>query len=170
MERAHRLDLIAAYFAPSPRMMRRIEGAAGRGGETRVLTPSKTDHKAAVAAARHTFTRLLKRGVRVFEYQPRKLHTKLFVIDDVVHIGSANFDMRSLFLNLELMFRVEDRAFAAHMRAYFEGELADSREITAEEHAKAGWADRMRWSVAYFVMAVLDANVTRRLNFGIDGE
>ena len=108
----------------------------------------------------------VKRGVQVFEYQPERLHTKLYVIDDVVHIGSANFDMRSLFLNLELMLRIEDKAFAAHMRTYFEGELADSRTITPELLDKAGLLDRLRWSFAYFVMAVLDANVTRRLNFG----
>jgi cardiolipin synthase len=166
IQRARRLDIISAYFAPHPLMMRRIERVAERGGETRVITPSKSDHRVAVAAARHLFRRMLKRGVKVFEYQPQRLHTKLYVIDGVVHIGSANFDMRSLFLNLELMLRIEDAAFAAHMRAYFEGEMADSRPITPTLVRRAGIVDRLRWSFAYFVMAVLDASVTRRLNFG----
>ena len=90
------------------------------------------------------------------------------MIGDVVHIGSANFDMRSMFINLELMIRVDDAGFARTVRSYFEGELADSREITAAEHEKAGWLDRARWSAAYFVMAVMDVSVTRRLNFGIE--
>lgn len=166
--RTKRLDLIAAYFAPTPRMMRAIERVARRGGAARVITPSKTDHNAAIAAARHTYHRLLSRGVRVFEYQPLKLHTKLFVIDDVVHIGSANFDVRSLFLNLEIMLRIEDKGFADHMRSYFEGELADSREITVAEHEKAGFLTRLRWAVAYYLMAVVDVSVTRRLNFGVN--
>src|SRR3546814_1520412 len=34
---------------------------------------------------------------------PCKLHMKLIVVDDAVYVGSANFDMRSLFLNLEIM-------------------------------------------------------------------
>lgn len=170
LDRARSLSMIAAYFAPSPRMMRRIERVAQRGGTSRVITPSRADHAVAVAAARHTFTRLLKRGVRVFEYQPQKLHTKLFVIDDVVHIGSANFDIRSMFLNLELMLRIEDPAFAASMRAYFEGEVAASEEETVESHARHGWWDRLRWSVAYFIMAVVDARVTGRLNFGVNFE
>lgn len=168
MERAARLEMIAGYFAPSPRMMRRIEGVARRGGQARVITPAHADHPVAIAASRHTFTRLLKRGVRIFEYQPTKLHTKLFVLDDVVHIGSANFDIRSMFLNLELMLRIEDAGFAAFMRAYFDGEMADSKEITAADHAKVGWIDRCRWGIGYFIMAVLDAGITRRLNFGID--
>ena len=168
MEGAHALRIIASYFAPSPRMMRRIERVAQRGGESLVVTPARADHAVAVAAARHTYTRLLKRGVRVFEYQRQKLHTKLFVIDDVVHIGSANFDIRSTFLNLEIMLRIEDAAFAQHMRNYFEGEVAGSIEITASDHARASWWTRANWSAAYFVMAVLDARVTRGLSFGVD--
>ncbi|PZU11722.1 phosphatidylserine/phosphatidylglycerophosphate/cardiolipin synthase family protein [Sphingomonas sp.] len=166
IKHARRLDIISAYFAPHPLMMRRIERVAERGGTTRVITPSRSDHAVAVAAARHLFRRMLKRGVHVFEYQPQRLHTKLYVIDEVVHIGSANFDMRSLFLNLELMLRISDPAFAAHMRRYFEGEVADSNRITPALVARAGLLDRLRWGIAYFVMAVLDANVTRRLNFG----
>lgn len=168
IQRAMRLDIISAYFAPHPLMMRRIERVPRRGGRTRVITPSKSDHAVAVAAARHLFKRMLKRGVEVFEYQPQRLHTKLYVIDGTVHIGSANFDMRSLFLNLELMLRIEDDAFAAHMRGYFEGELAASRQIRAEDVAKAGPIDRLRWGIGYFIMAVLDTNVTRRLNFGAE--
>jgi len=168
VRKAHRLDIIAAYFAPTPRMMRAIESVPKRGGVARVITPSKTDHEVAIAAARHTYHRLLSRGVEVFEYQPQKLHTKLFVIDNVVHIGSANFDVRSLFLNLEIMLRIEDQAFADHMRAYFEGEMADSHQIRPANHERAGWLTRLRWALAYYLMAVVDASVTRRLSFGVD--
>lgn len=168
VRKAKRLDVIAAYFAPTPRMMRAIESVSKRGGEARVITPSRTDHEIAVAAARHTYHRLLSRGVEIFEYQPQKLHTKLFVIDEVVHIGSANFDVRSLFLNLEIMLRIDDKAFADHMRLYFEGEIANSRQIRPAIHERAGWLTRLRWALAYYLMAVVDASVTRRLSFGLD--
>jgi cardiolipin synthase A/B len=162
------LEMIAAYFAPSPGMLRAIEGVARR-GQARIVTAAKSDNDATIAAARHTYHRLLKRGVRVFEYQPTRLHTKLFVIGDVVHVGSANFDVRSLYLNLEIMLRVEDRAFAAMMRAYVEQEIDDSREILPDAHERAGWIQRLKWSLAYFLVAVADNNITRRLNFGPDG-
>jgi cardiolipin synthase len=168
VRKALRLDVIAAYFAPTPRMMRAIESVPRRGGTARVITPSKTDHDVAIAAARHTYHRLLSRGVEIYEYQPQKLHTKLFVIDDVVHIGSANFDVRSLFLNLEIMLRIEDKHFADRMRLYFEGEMADSRRIRPTIHERAGWLTRLRWAIAYYLMAVVDASVTRRLSFGVD--
>jgi cardiolipin synthase len=168
MHVARRLDMIAAYFAPNPALMRRMERATPH-GPVRLITAGKSDNNATIAAARHCYARLLKRQVRVFEYGPRKLHTKLYVVDDAVHIGSANFDVRSLYLNLEIMLRIEDRAFADHMRAYVDREVADSHEITREEHEKAGAWQRVKWAAAYFIVAVLDGNITRRLNFGVSG-
>jgi cardiolipin synthase len=165
MQRARAIDLITSYFAPNPAMLRRLD-RAGKRGRVRLVLPSKVDHTASLWAARFTYAGLLRKRVEIYEYQPTKLHTKLYVVDDVVHIGSANFDIRSMFLNLELMLRVEDTAFAAHVRTYIEGEIARSERITAAIHkARTGPWTRFKQMVAYFVMAVLDYNITRRLNF-----
>ena len=170
MRGAAQVDIIAGYFAPSPNILRRLGGLARRGARVRLVLPSKTDHGAAIWASRFTYRGLIRRGVAVWEYQPTKLHTKLYVIDDTVHIGSANFDMRSLFLNLELMLRIEDTAFAAHVRGYVDGEVAASEAITAALHRSrmTPWT-RIKQAAAYFVMAVVDYNVSRRLNFGPEG-
>ncbi len=170
MMKAERVDLIAAYFAPSRAMLRRIFSAAGR-GKARVITAAKSDNGATVGAARHTYSRMLRRGVEVYEYRPTKLHTKLIVVDDVVHIGSANFDMRSLYLNLEIMVRIEDAAFAREARRYVDNEIRDSRHITKEVlRQESSWFTRVKWALAHFVVATMDYNVSRRLNFGIDGQ
>lgn len=166
MRVASSIDLITSYFAPNPAMLRRLDKASGR-GRVRLVLPSKVDHTASLWAARFTYAGLLRKRVQIFEYQPTKLHTKLYVIDDVVHIGSANFDIRSLYLNLELMLRIDDPAFAAHVRDYVQGEIDDSVQVTAAIHkARTGPWTRFKQMIAYFVMAVLDYNVTRRLNFG----
>lgn len=167
MKTAKRLDVVAAYFAPSPGMLRRISRVVRRnGGEARVLTASKSDNNATVAAARNTYWWLLRRGVKIFEYRPTKMHTKLLVVEDVVHIGSANFDMRSLFLNLEMMLRVDDADFAAAMRGFVDGELADSVEVTLASHRKQRTAlNRLKWALGYFVVAVADFRIAQRLNF-----
>jgi cardiolipin synthase len=169
LKRAKRIDILAAYFFPNPAMLRRLGRAARRGGEVRVVLPSITDNHLTIWAARFTYRGLLRRGVRIFEYLPTKLHTKLFVIDDAVQIGSANFDMRSLFLNLEVMLRIDDRAFAAHVRNYIDGEVARSREVTRELHRqRTGLWTRIKQAAVYFVVGVLDYRITRSLN--IDAE
>jgi cardiolipin synthase len=146
MLKAKRLDIVAAYFAPGVGMLRRIAGVARR-GRARLITAARSDNSATIDAARNTYWWLLKRKVEIYEYQPTKLHTKLFVVDDVVHIGSANFDMRSLFINLEMMLRIEDKAFAAAMRRFVDAEAADSVAITLETHKKKrGLVNRLRWA------------------------
>ena len=167
LRQAKRLDLISAYFFPSPIMLGRIASVARRGGIANVMTASKSDSEITIAAARHSYHRLLKHGVGIWEYRPARLHTKLLVLDDAVYIGSANFDMRSLYLNLELMLRVEDKDFADYMRAYAEGERRLAQPITRQLHnRRRTWFASIRWSFAYFLVGVLDSSITRRLNFG----
>ena len=166
MLRARSVDLFMAYFVPSLSMLRRLYGVARR-GRVRLVTAGKSDIRSTIWAARFSYWRILKRGIQVYEYQPTKLHAKLIVIDDVVHIGSANFDLRSLYLNLEMMLRVEDPAFAAMMREFIEGEIADSHRILPEAHrASMTLLNRLRWGFGFFVMATADYNLARRLNFG----
>ena len=162
---ANSIDIIAGYFAPSPTILRRLDRAGRRNAKVRVVTAALSDHPNAVAAARFTYADLLRKRVRIFEYAPSKLHTKLFVVDDAVHVGSANFDMRSLFINLEIMLRVEDPAFAAHMRGYVDGEVAKSEAITAQLwRERADWRQRVRQFIAYVLLAVVDPRVSRGLN------
>ena len=169
MRRGRRIDVIAGYFAPSPTMLRRLDHAGRKGGRVRVVTASRSDNDATIAAARFTYAGLLRKAVRIFEYQPSKLHTKLYVIDDAVHIGSANFDMRSLFINLEIMLRIEDPAFADHVRGYVDGEIERSSEVTkALYKAQTGVIRRARQFIAYILIAVVDPGVSRGLNVGID--
>jgi cardiolipin synthase A/B len=167
--RARRLDVIAAYFAPNPGMLRRI-GRLAKRGTLRVVTAAKSDNSMTIAAARHTYRRLLRRRARIFEYQPTRLHTKLFVVDDIAYVGSANFDMRSLYLNCEIMLRIDDAGLAARLRALIDDETRDCREASLDRlKAHAGWLTRTKWSIAYFVVAVVDYTVTRRANFGSIG-
>jgi cardiolipin synthase len=163
LTQARDLEMIAAYFAPTNGMLRRIADIAER-GRVRIITASKSDNTATIDAARSTYKRLLRRGVQVFEYEPTKLHTKLLIMDDVVHIGSSNFDIRSLYLNMEMMLRVEDPDFAMLLRSYFEHEVCDSKEITWAVHkARGGWLQRLRWKLAWFLVATLDYSVARGL-------
>jgi cardiolipin synthase len=165
LKAAHRLDMIFAYFAPPGAMLRRI-GRVGYRGRARVVTAARSDNNATIAAARHSYSRLIRRHVQMYEYRPAKLHTKLAIVDDVVHIGSANFDFRSLYLNLEVMLRIKDAAFADAMRGYFEHELERSRWISPALHKRrANLWRRIKWAISHFLVTTMDYNVTRRLNF-----
>ncbi|MBT2185445.1 phosphatidylserine/phosphatidylglycerophosphate/cardiolipin synthase family protein [Sphingobium sp. H33] len=165
LQACRRLDLVAAYFSPNPGMMRRIDAIARR-GSARIITAMTSDNKATVGAARHLYKRLLRAGTTVFEFRPQKLHMKLIVVDNVTYVGSANFDMRSLYINLELMLRVDDAGFAAEAREMIDRMEKRSRGIDETSYAMmAGPLRRFVWWCDYLLVGVLDYTVTRRLNF-----
>ena len=158
-----RLQMIMAYFAPNRRMIRLLGRVAQR-GEAILITAGKTDVAFARLAAWATYGSLLRQAVRLFEYQPRRLHTKLIVADDVVYIGSANFDMRSLYINLEVMLRVKDAAFAEQARKLFARELAHSKPIKYATYKRlATPLNRLRWRLFYWLFATVDLVLSRRL-------
>ena len=148
--------------------MRRIAGLSKRGGQSRIIVPGKTDNAATIGASRLLYGYLLKRHARIYEYQPKRLHTKLVIVDDAIYIGSANFDLRSLFINVEMMLRIEDQVFADHARSVIDILQEQAESITPELHrSRRSFLNRLRWTISYFVVNTLDYSVTRRLNFGI---
>jgi cardiolipin synthase len=164
IRRARKLEMIFAYFAPTGAMIRRI-GAVGRRGGARLIMAAKSDNTATIAAARHSYGRLLRKHVEIYEYRPAKLHTKLVIVDDTVYIGSSNFDYRSFYLNLEVMLRIHDSGFAAQMRGYFERELKDCRPITPRLYKRrASLWRRIKWALSHYLVNIMDYTVTRRLN------
>jgi cardiolipin synthase A/B len=162
-----RLDMVMAYFSPAARLLARI-GRIARKGKTRLLLAAKSDNGATIGASRLLYGVLLKRGAKIWEFSPCKLHTKLIVLDDAVYIGSANFDMRSLYINLEIMLRIEDSALAERMRELVSEQIVASLPITRElHHQRLTLLNRIRWSLSWFLVAVVDYTVSRRLNFGL---
>lgn len=167
LERAGELDMAMAYFSPGQGMLRRL-GRVARFGRARFVMAGKSDNAATIGASRLLYGYLLRKGADVREYRPCKLHMKLIVVDGVTYIGSANFDARSLFVNVEIMLRIDDAAFAATMRGFIAGFAGDCDIVTKASHkARANLWTRLRWALAWFVVGVADYTVSRRLNFGL---
>jgi cardiolipin synthase A/B len=163
---ARRLDMIQAYFAPNWGMLRRLARICLRkGGRVRLITAARSDNTTTIAAARHCYRRLLRGGVEILEYQPQMLHMKLIIADEITYIGSANFDMRSLYINAEIMVRIVDKNFANKMRVFAEAHGPHCEIVTPQVHkARSGLFARMKWLLAYFIVSSLDFTVARGMN------
>lgn len=139
-----RVWLATAYFAPPRRLRRFLVRAARRGVDVRLLLPGPhADHPAVWYAGRRFYAPLLKRGVRIFEYQPSFLHAKYSLCDDWSSVGSANLDHWTLHWNLEANQEFDDGGLAAEMAALFEADCAQAREITWARWRKRSWWERL---------------------------
>ena len=162
-----RLDMFMAYFSPPRRLLKRI-GRIAQKGETRLLMAGKSDNNATLGATRSLYSYLLKKRAKIWEFAPCKLHTKLIVLDDTVYLGSANFDMRSLYLNLEIVLKVDDAAFADRMRDFVSDHIEAAEAITPEVHkSRATLMNRIKWNLGWLLVSVIDYTVSRRLNLGL---
>ncbi|HSQ94763.1 MAG TPA: phosphatidylserine/phosphatidylglycerophosphate/cardiolipin synthase family protein [Croceibacterium sp.] len=162
-----RLDMIMAYFAPAYRLRKRIRRIAEK-GHTRLILAGKSDNAATIGASRTLYKKLLRARAHIYEFQACKLHTKVIVLDDSVYIGSANFDMRSLYVNLEIMVRIEDPALADRMRQFVGEHIPASLHITPAIYRE--WAtplNRVRWWLSWFLTSVVDYSVSRNINLGL---
>jgi cardiolipin synthase A/B len=163
LSNAGNVRMIAAYFLPTGRIRRDLGTLARRGGDVQLLLAGKSDVPLSQLAAQSLYARLLKAGVQIHEYQPQILHAKLFILDDIVYVGSANLDPRSLSINYELMLRFHNPRMAGEAREIFQDALQHSRRIERSELRGRGtfWVRlKRRW--AYFLLARLDPHIARR--------
>jgi len=124
-----------AYFVPDSDTMRALEGAVRRGVDVRIIVPGEiTDVPIVRQASRLHYELLLRRGIKIFEYQPTMMHAKTMVVDGIWStIGSSNFDDRSFRLNDEVNVNIYDEAIAGQMETMFFQDMARSQEITARK-------------------------------------
>jgi cardiolipin synthase len=91
------------YFIPDDSLLRGLAVAARRGVDVRIVVPAKSNHPLADIVAAPYLRELSETGVDIERYLPGMLHAKAVLVDDkIAVVGSANFDMRSLFLNYEV--------------------------------------------------------------------
>jgi cardiolipin synthase A/B len=141
--------IMSAYFVPARRFRAALGRAARRGVDVRLLNPgARTDHPWVRYAARRFYARMLRSGVRIYEYQPHMLHGKVILCDDWVSVGSSNLDRWSLRWNLEANQEVADRCFADTVAALFERDFLVSRLISRRHWRERAWLDRLRESIA----------------------
>ncbi|HEY6484631.1 MAG TPA: phospholipase D-like domain-containing protein [Steroidobacteraceae bacterium] len=141
--------IMSAYFVPSRRLRKALRGAARRAVDVRLLVPGPlTDHPWVRHAARRFYGKLLRNGVRIFEYQPRVLHGKMTICDDWVSVGSSNLDRWSFKWNLEANQEIDDAPFASVAAAVFVSDCGHSHELDARRWPQRAWLDRLQERLA----------------------
>lgn len=122
------------YLVPDHRMIESLCLTAKSGVEVRIITPGIPDKKAVFLVTRSFYRQLMTSGVRIYEYTPGFIHSKMFLSDDKTAIvGSANMDFRSLYLHFENGCAFYGGRVLCDIRNDFEHMFALCHEITLQE-------------------------------------
>ncbi|MEW2357254.1 phospholipase D-like domain-containing protein [Spirillospora sp. NPDC029432] len=126
-----RVRLSTAYFAPDDYFTGLLRRTARRGVEVEILLPGPhIDKRVSLLGGQRHYESLLAEGVRIWQYQPTMLHTKVLTADGIVSlVGSTNFNRRSMDHDEEIMLAAVDRDFTRALDGHFDEDLRRSEEI-----------------------------------------
>ena len=95
--------IITPYLVPDDQMMGALKIAAASGVDVRIITPHVPDKKTVFEVSRSNCIPLIESGVKIYEYMPGFIHSKIFIADDeAAVVGTTNIDYRSFYLHFEL--------------------------------------------------------------------
>ena len=108
--------------------------AALRGVDVRLIMPHIPDKNAVFHLSRSFYGKLIKAGVKVYEYTPGFVHEKTFICDDIMATcGTINLDYRSLFLHLECGTFMAGNSAIKDMKADYLDTVSLSHQVSRDE-------------------------------------
>jgi cardiolipin synthase len=130
------------YFIPDGEVVGLLEKAVRRGVDVRIMVPGAVTDSSVVRHAGHRrFEDLLRHGVKIYEYKTTLNHQKVMIVDSLwSHVGSTNFDDRSLDINDEASVGLIDPEVTGRLREAFSEDLKGCTEVTLAE-----WEKRSAW-------------------------
>ena len=137
-----------AYFLPGRRFRRALSNAAQRGVQVSILLQGRIEYRLLHYATQALYDKLLKSGIRIFEYRHSFLHAKVAVIDQQwATVGSSNIDPFSLLLSREANLVVLDGKFAGELRSSLgQAMQAGASELSPQQWQRLPWYSRLlRW-------------------------
>ncbi len=94
--------IMSPYLILDSELTSALRFAAERGVDVRLILPGIPDKKAVWILAKSQYKYLTQAGVKIYEYVPGFVHSKIFLSDDIkAVVGTINLDYRSLYHHFE---------------------------------------------------------------------
>jgi cardiolipin synthase len=124
--------LMTPYFIPKRRFIRALGNAAKRGVDVRLLISLKTDVQPFRWLQYFYYSYLVKKGVKVYQYNESVLHAKSYIIDNFITIGSTNLNHRSLMHDLEVDLAIQNEDNKKQIEEHFLASTSTQKVISLE--------------------------------------
>ena len=107
---------------------------AKSGVDVKIVLPFIPDKWYVHMVSKYNYDILVKSGVKIYEYLPGFIHSKVVIVDDIVGMcGSINMDYRSYYLHFECGVLLYKSKAIYEMKNDFNEIIAKSKLITKEE-------------------------------------
>ncbi|PFA24485.1 MULTISPECIES: cardiolipin synthase [Bacillus cereus group] len=138
LKQANKSIVIATpYFVPGKEMISVLQEALQRGVAVKILVPFKSDALLLKQAAYPHLKKMLDGGAEIYQYRDGFFHGKVTIIDDIsADVGTANFDMRSFYINTESNCFIYDKAVVAEVWGKLQKDFHDSKRLTDKDFDK----------------------------------
>lgn len=144
------VTILCSYFLPGRVMRQSMIQALNRGIKIKVVLAGLSDVKLAKKAERYIYNWMLRKKIRIFEYQGAVLHGKVAVCDNEwLTLGSYNINNISAYASIELNLDVFNASFAEKVDQALERIIQQNcLEITEELLFKTSTVFKrlVRWS------------------------
>lgn len=144
------------YFIPDESVWTALQLAVMSGVDVRLMIPGKPDHKMVYWASYSYLGELLEMGMKCYLYDKGFLHSKMIIVDGLISsVGTANFDIRSFRLNMEVNAVLYDSQTAGKLKSIFEEDLKECRELTFEAYQARPKREKIRESLIRLLSPIL---------------
>jgi len=144
------------YFIPDESVLTALKMAVMSGVDVRLMIPGTPDHKMVYWASYSYLGELLELGMKCYLYDKGFLHAKTITVDgQISSVGTANFDIRSFRLNLEVNAVMYDKGTAELLRSMFENDLKHCRELTYKAYRSRPRREKLRESLIRLLSPIL---------------
>ncbi len=124
--------IVTPYFIPDEVLFRTLAVQARAGIDVRIVVPARSNHPITDLARRYHLRQLQTAGAKVLYYGPGMSHAKMLLVDEQVGLmGSANMDLRSLFVNFEVGMVTYSPTEAAALSRWAQEVFAQSKPMPA---------------------------------------
>jgi cardiolipin synthase len=109
-----RITVVTPYFLPSSAIAGALSVAVRRGVPVTLIIPEVSNQRLADLARASFLREMADSGIAVLAH-PGMVHAKAIIIDDCSFAGSANLDIRSLYINFEAMLVLHSESDTARL-------------------------------------------------------
>lgn len=119
------------YFVPDELLLDTLKSAILSGIDVKIMIPNKADHPFIYWINQYYVGELLSLGANIYRYENGFIHSKAILVDEeVVSVGTCNFDYRSFYLNFEINLNIYNKEVAKSFKIQYYKDIALSKKLT----------------------------------------